>query len=340
MSTPPGTSQRRTETAPAPKPSRHWLPEWLWLGRELERAEALLRAQPEADQRALARARAAAELAQRTLEPVEPLEAGPAKWLALVLYRAALESALVAQSGASAGSTLTEVWDSTPEDLRAFAAGGGDAVARLRAVALDKPASLSAADPPDVQDAEARLVKAAVERLIRRREEPEHRRSRVLLMRWLRIGALLVVLLAILVALLHYTTEVAKGPDLALEKPWRTSSVRERCKPAARRCAGARTRIVFHTEVEQDPWFELDLRRAVTLSLVEVENREDCCPDRAIPLIVEVSTDRETWTEVMRRSETFYEWQARFAPRKARYVRLRVPRETVLHLTRVSVYAG
>jgi hypothetical protein len=70
---------------------------------------------------------------------------------------------------------------------------------------------------------------------------------------------------------------------------------------------------------------------------VRVRNRRNCCSERAVPLVVEVSTDNEHWLEVTRNEQDFSEWKGSFAPVQARWVRLRVPRKTVLHLRRVRV---
>jgi hypothetical protein len=68
-----------------------------------------------------------------------------------------------------------------------------------------------------------------------------------------------------------------------------------------------------------------------------VTNRDDCCLERAVPLVVEVSDDRKKWRTVARRADSFREWEGKFAPLKARYVRLRVDRHSILHLAKVSV---
>jgi hypothetical protein len=129
-------------------------------------------------------------------------------------------------------------------------------------------------------------------------------------------------------------------PDLAAGKPWRASSSLDTCKPLEHSCTSTRTDIFFHTVEEAEPWLEIDLGRPTSFSVVDVTNRSDCCPDRAVPLAIEVSNDRTTWREVARRKETFSEWRAKFKSQQARYVRLRVLRRTLLHLEKVAVRAG
>jgi hypothetical protein len=95
--------------------------------------------------------------------------------------------------------------------------------------------------------------------------------------------------------------------------------------------------MLFHTEAESSPWVELDLGAPKTIRRVEVTNRTDCCTDRAIPLVIEASTDRTQWTLLGRRDTDFATWTASFPPRVARYVKLSVPRHTSFHLQDVVI---
>jgi hypothetical protein len=69
---------------------------------------------------------------------------------------------------------------------------------------------------------------------------------------------------------------------------------------------------------------------------VRVNNRFENS-DRAVPLIVETSVDHNTWTEVARRNDDFDSWKATFPAARVRWVRLRVPRRTYLHLRGVRI---
>jgi len=73
------------------------------------------------------------------------------------------------------------------------------------------------------------------------------------------------------------------------------------------------------------------------LSAVLVENRIGCCEDRAVPLIVEVSTDNKRWQTVAKRSQSFNHWRAEFSRVDARWVRVTALRRTYLHLSRVRL---
>jgi hypothetical protein len=125
---------------------------------------------------------------------------------------------------------------------------------------------------------------------------------------------------------------VTQGPDLALGKPRRTSSVTTGWSPQARD-------YQFHTQEEDSPWVEIDLQKPTQFSVVDIINRKDCCQDRAVPTVIEVSRDQQRWKEVSRRTETYSTWRAKFAPVTARYVRVRVARHSFLHLAGVAVRA-
>jgi hypothetical protein len=128
--------------------------------------------------------------------------------------------------------------------------------------------------------------------------------------------------------------------NLAEGKPWRASSTYAICHPERIDCGG-RTAIFFHTLEEDEPWVEFDLQAPTQFSKIVVHNRRDgpaFIAERAVPLVIEVGDDQKTWKEIARRDETFMEWTAKFEPVTARYLRLRTPHKTYLHLESVKVY--
>lgn len=94
----------------------------------------------------------------------------------------------------------------------------------------------------------------------------------------------------------------------------------------------------FHTKEMDNPWLDIDLGRKKKISVVQVQNRRDCCFERALPLEILISVDGRTWKTVSRRRGTFTYWEAEFSTVLARYVRLTTPRRTMLHLAAVSIY--
>jgi hypothetical protein len=137
--------------------------------------------------------------------------------------------------------------------------------------------------------------------------------------------------------LLYQLSLVIRGPDYALGKPWKASSSMFKCKPESNSCGGATTGIFFHTNDQEKPWVEIDLGEPVTFSEVVVHNRSDCCQERASPLMIEAGRDAEHLVQIARREEPFDVWHARFKSQTSRYLRLTVPRRSILHLERIEV---
>jgi F5/8 type C domain-containing protein len=289
-----------------------------------------------ADRELLRRAQLARELARRTLG--EPIEHGPAEAIACDLYCQAIYWGLVARRGASGEpeqSTLARELASADPGLLQRCAGGVDEAARLSArleqSSFDAFARLPAREQLSLL---ADLAPFADTLLDERNPERELTWKRRLL--WTGAGILLLSLLAIMWprVLDHWYD----SQDLARGKPW-TASSREGdsgCASPAQRCDGGEP-FFFHTKREKDPWLVIDLEAVQTVSSVLVRNRRDCCRDRVVPLVIQVSTDQEHWTEVARNPDEFGEWKAKFAPVEARWIKLTVPKRTWLHLRRVRV---
>jgi hypothetical protein len=160
------------------------------------------------------------------------------------------------------------------------------------------------------------------------------------------------VWLALVLLLVAGAKEVLR-PELAAGKPWRVSSMLDDHPTFGAQFMRAHVTwdgiairpfeieppsIQFHTDEDSSPWFELDLLQRHRLHSFEIENRRDCCADRAVPLVVEVSDDRRAWTEVARRDTLFAVWSGRLEGVTARWVRVRVDRKSFLHLERVSLW--
>jgi hypothetical protein len=146
--------------------------------------------------------------------------------------------------------------------------------------------------------------------------------------RWTRVAAVAVVLLAAVFGVRY----AVRRPNLVGARVFKTSTAYPECT-APNKCAD----IFFHTLPQNEPWIDFDLGSVKTIKRVDVRNRSDCCSERAVPLIVEISKDDKTWVQVARRDTDFSGWSANFPAQKARYVRLRVPRSTTLHLEDVAV---
>jgi alpha-L-fucosidase len=110
--------------------------------------------------------------------------------------------------------------------------------------------------------------------------------------------------------------------------------------------------FAFHTASESNPWIEIDLGRAVSVTGVRVLNRTSCGQpgqDRAATLRLSVSQDGATWSEVWKADRGLPQWEipvsdflagAQVPGRKARYLRLELKPATAeyFHLRQVDVW--
>jgi hypothetical protein len=310
----------------------------LWRGGALREARAQA-APGTAKRRNLARARAALELADRAFDPVDPLRAGSSLPLALSLYREAAYWALLSSGVSASAPDLQQAFAAADRELLLYAAGSEDELALARAALVEKSFVQTAEDDERTLERDAKAAQAFVRALLYRAAAPEERVGELLVQRWFRTSMTALVLgAAVLVGVLEAARSL-ESPDLAAGKPWRASSKLADCHPKERMCAETRTSILFHTLEEKEPWFEIDLGSRKRFSVVEVVNREDCCPDRALPLVIEVSDDAKSWRQIAKRKEPFSTWRAEFKPVTARYVRCRIARQSILHLERVTVRA-
>jgi hypothetical protein len=103
----------------------------------------------------------------------------------------------------------------------------------------------------------------------------------------------------------------------------------------------------FHTAMELDPWWRVDLGRPSEISEIRVFNRvDDKVMGRIRKLTIAVSNDDVFWRDVARKTDDSvvggidgapFVWRTR-GKVIARYVRVLVPGRGVLHLDQVEVY--
>jgi len=100
----------------------------------------------------------------------------------------------------------------------------------------------------------------------------------------------------------------------------------------------------FHTENELNPWWQIDLGRAIRLDRLEIYNRCDIA-ERASRLAVLVSDDAGSFREVYRHNGTVFFGHTDKKPlivklndTNARFVRLQLPDKSYFHLDEVEIY--
>jgi hypothetical protein len=216
----------------------------------------------------------------------------------------------------------------------------GDAadVARAREILLADDLLEDIAQGREIGRDHARRLQLGVRELLHSLALSERQVRRVRVQRWVRLGALLFVLGALITGAVVAVTIALQPPNLLAGKPWRTSSSHPGFSAGKRISDGQKTDVFFHTNEEASPWIEYDLGKPTRVSAIHLVNRVDCCADRAIPLIVEASDDRSNWRPVLRRDEPFTDWSQRLPVFTARYVRLRVDKQSWLHLEKVALY--
>lgn len=126
---------------------------------------------------------------------------------------------------------------------------------------------------------------------------------------------------------------IALGRSVSVSSTWRADLY-----PPDRIVDGDTTQVGCHTENQVQPWVSVDLGRTRRVHRVVITNRLDGQQERAIPLRIETSIDGKEFTEYARRDTVFDTWTATRSTVKARYIRLTVLGESILHLNEVEVY--
>lgn len=318
--------------------------EWLWRKGELQRARARTIPLTEVQRRRLQRAEAAAAQAERILTtdalgPADKYLTDPeiALPLAMHLYREAAYWALMGYLPDADRLDPAAAFQAVPAEVILQAAGDEQRVQAVRQALIERSSADTAALDPSQQRAEVERVRSFVRALVQGLDVHRSLVPRLLLERWSRVA-----LLAAILAGGYWVAgqvRILLLPELAENSRWRASSAGWGWpqEGVGFRAPEGGPNIFFHTEEEDTPWVEFDLGRVTWVTYVKVQNRLDCCQTRAVPLVVEVSKDRRHWTEVARRTESFYYWDTTFPRTEARYVRLRVPSRTTLHLGPVSI---
>jgi hypothetical protein len=283
----------------------------------------------------LGRAKSALAAGNHLLEAPERTGHGLAAAHAAVLYIESLYWSLL--------SSRTDLDKPEPDALWAAAQPVTDEL-RLSAeqasevkrfLAMPKPA-LEIPELTQVeQESGAMVLRQAASRALEVRERPKRAVEALSLTSLLRIGLTLAVLVALVAGLVAL---VPAKKNLLAGKPWTASSKMFDCNPEAGECGGVQTMIFFHTLDEPNPWVRYDLGSKTQFSSMTIKNRQDGNRDRAVPLVVEVSDDGSSYKEIARQNEEFSVWKPSFSKQSARYVRLRVPRKTILHLESVQIH--
>jgi hypothetical protein len=284
------------------------------------------------------RARASAKIARLALESDDP--AMPAYAVASELFRQAVFWGLCASSAdrtAGESTAPQDIWDDIDDTALRSAASDAERPQKLRCHLRNGSfVYFEELDRAEQQTACVELRELA--RLYLRRLEGREGRARRSRRQFaVGFGTLVVALLVASWVRVAWRAHREARDDLAIGRPWRTSSLFSGCASPKQDCA-TNTGYFFHTETtDNHPWIEFDLGRARRVSSVVVTNRVDCCRDRAAPLVVEVATRKGDFRSVARTDAEFVIWRAQFDSVDAEWVRLRNPDHGMLHLYRVRI---
>jgi F5/8 type C domain-containing protein len=315
--------------------------EWFWRGSALHRVRLAL---PEPGPRATVfakRAHASAELAKNTLAPAEPSEIS-VESDACELYRNASYwalCALVAKADPELAPEDSErVWAALDETLLAQATSDERRVEELRRALRAGSFVFFAELPPSEQKQFILELRKLTQLLLAKLAERSVALDAIYQQRAWRLALLALLGLCVAMSPAVVKKVLESRSELSAGKPWRTSSKYQGgCASPAQQCP-ENTGYFFHTLDDATPWVEFDLGANQKISKVVVDNRSDCCSDRADPLAIEVSTDQKRWRKVAHHEGDFTNWEATFTPTNGRYLRIRLLKQGYLHFAGVHIY--
>lgn len=293
----------------------------------------------------LRRAHVAAEVARRALQSSEPFS-GAIDPVIGELYRQSIHwsrRALELPANAAANEPLAADQRVSPWDVVAAGLLQKTAADPIRLAQLERAVeSFTFEDFANLEAAEcahlASELRSVAVSLIAELDISKRVVEALWLQRVLRV-AFVAALLAVSVFIVAQLRDSAeRRRDIAAGRPWHASSVYPvaGCQSPKQQCDDSPD-YFFHTQEEANPWVEFDLGSPQRISAVRVDNRKDCCVERAAPMVVQVSTDDHNWKTVARRDAVFTSWLGNFSPTNARWVRLRLEKRAPLHLLGVRI---
>ena len=302
--------------------------DWLWQREHIRRSREQLATKSTKRLELERQSMVLAEAGDRVLRPVSPLRSGSGESAAALLYKQSITLTLMAL-----GSSVDRL--AGDDALRKCVSDAlPDSISFELLCQLLTASSEARSDQADlsITSLQATALADVAHALLELARAPELGLQRAWVRRLKRVVVAAVLLAIFLGAAISMGERLAMGPDLAEGKPWQVSSAYKGFSSDAGRADGKKTKIFFHTNREQSPWVEFDLGAPTLVRRVDIQNRRDCCRDRAFPLVIEGSLDREKWQELGRQTEPFSQWTLDLQPTEVRYVRAKALKRTVLHL--------
>ncbi|MGB5100346.1 MAG: discoidin domain-containing protein [Methanothrix sp.] len=100
----------------------------------------------------------------------------------------------------------------------------------------------------------------------------------------------------------------------------------------------------FHTDYEENPWWQVDMGARHSLSYALLYNRQDCCIERAKTLEVLLSNDGQSWQSVYKHDGSVFggadghPLRVELGCQKARFLRVQLRETNYLHLDEVEIF--
>ena len=164
--------------------------------------------------------------------------------------------------------------------------------------------------------------------------------ERLRVLRWLRIGPFLFALVVLLGLGARWLDHHQHRENLAFHRRvTATSALDASYLDTSRLVDGDRTNLGFHTTSEDaHPSVTIDLGSSKRFSKVVIYNRADCCKERGIPMILEVSRDGVDFERLAERQVAFDVWTVKGLQAVGRYVRIRPDGSGLFHLAEVEIF--
>jgi hypothetical protein len=335
-----GVANAGAGTSPAAAPSTNLIRRILWLDERVAQARAgtFGHSQP---------GWAEYDAARHAREGVVQIgETGQSSWAVLLLERTAASLLLRAHAARAAitigaGPLVEADWESVRKIPVIQEAWNNLSAVQVSALveALGPEGDQSTAHLPIQQRKSFALglhnfVKTLAEPL----EFEANRLGRALFARYARVAIAVVSAIIVVSGFINWLGARFEKPNIALHRAVEVSSQ----YPGAGEdhtllVDGDRTNLGFHTNCEGPQFAIVDLGAAHKIDKVVVYNRDEF-PERAVPLYLEVGSDRQNFKQVAVKKEPFDKWAATGLGATGRYIRLRNTPPNCFHLAEVEVY--
>jgi hypothetical protein len=237
----------------------------------------------------------------------------------------------------SSNASLETLWSGQSRTTLATALGDPEPLSSAEPIVLGRSFVRYAEMEPEESRAAALSLRQLVRRVLTAVEAPQTRLDRAYRRRSLHVGVVAFLAAVVFVLATAGREQREASRDLARDRPWKGSShLMGGCKSPAQSCPES-PMYFFHTKDDESPFLVIDLGERKRFSSLRIQNRIECCHDRGLPLMVEVSNDQKKWKQVAKREEEFDVWRPKFKTESARWVRLRAGSKTWLHFASVRV---